>query len=298
MGIENSNAHYLPAALIGGFGEAPRRGRHARSLRNAKVAVRYTSQPDAVHARVRADSIAREKGIYRLKNPPAGVDRDEIDRLWSSYEPRLPAAVRALEAGRKHVRDSDWSTIRAHLYGLAVRHPDFDKRARTFLLEQGVPDPHPDLVQHERVRTLRETPKLLAACRFALLRSGDASRFIVNDKGYTTVKDESDHRGILFPLSGSVAILAAVDVGMISGRPEAWLSGEGLLTPGATELLNEAAWRQPGIRCVIGHPRDAMRLRNLGVQRDLVMPILGPYGSRGTDGLFDWAFAPEHPTTR
>lgn len=285
--------HYLPACLIGGFGRPGSRGGRRTRRRNAVVAVRFTSTPDQVRP-IAAREVAKQRGIYRLQEPPPGVGANVIDDLWDDYEPHLPTAIREVEAGR--ATDPVWDVIKLHIIAQAVRHPDFDEAARTYLRATGIEEPSRDQIQRERVRTLDRTPELLAECRIAFVRRPrDGPRFVVNDKGYATLEDPDNRKGVLFPLSGSVGVLAVTAVGLYEGRAEPWVWGELTLTPGAVELLNEASWRLGGIRCVIGHPEDAESIQALSVDRELVAPLLGPFRGTGRADLFDWAFEAENP---
>jgi hypothetical protein len=252
------------------------------------VAVRFVARPGDMYE-MAARSLAKERAIYRLEDPPENVHPNVVDRIWTEFESHLPRALRAVEQGS--TGENDWDAICDHLIAQAVRHPDFEVQARHSLANKGISVPNRDLIQIERVRTLRETPRLLAECRLAFLhRSPDGPRFVVNHKGYGSLEDPAGRKGVFFPLSGSVGVLAVVGVGEFEGRPSPWVWGSMTLTPGGVELLNQACWRVPGIRFVIGHPEDSQRIAELSVDVDLMAPALGPFRGLNKGGLFDWAF--------
>ena len=62
-----SKPHYLPAALIGGFG-VPETGR-AAGLRHAKVCVRRRQALQKVFGPVKAENIAYQYGLYDVDAP-------------------------------------------------------------------------------------------------------------------------------------------------------------------------------------------------------------------------------------
>lgn len=279
--------HYLPAALIGGFG-IPETRKGKTGLRFATVAVREPGDPGKVK-RKRAEKVAKRIGEYWVAHPPPGMSANFIDGYWDQYEPKLPGAVRRLED--RTWRERDWETIRKHIVAEAVRHPDFERAATDYRAAKGDPIAHRDEMQQERLVTLANTPALLARSRFAVVRRpADGHRFVVNDKGYTTVADPYvDQKGVLFPLSGEVAVLCVPEVGEVPGRPDAWLCADLTLTPGAVEGWNLASWQHKKSLLVIGHPDDEERIARLD-DRPLVFPALGPYRNRGVEGAFEWAY--------
>src|SRR5215472_16480501 len=68
--------HYLPASVIGGFGLA-----RSAAPREALVAVRRKGSAEVTEAT--AESVAYERGLYTLQNPPPGVTADQLDNLWT-----------------------------------------------------------------------------------------------------------------------------------------------------------------------------------------------------------------------
>jgi hypothetical protein len=278
--------HYFPAAVIGGFGVLPKPGKKS-GRRYAKVSVRFRDNPDTVRPTT-AEAVARENGGYRLTSPPPGLLPDAIDELWDSYEPCLPNAISAVERNRYSGRD--WAVIGLHLAAQGVRHPDFLRQARVFLAAQGAPVSDSDLPQLQRIKTLEDGFALLSQSKLALLsRASESRRFVVNDKGYSTLQDpETRQIGVFFPLSSSLMILSVIGSGASDGWDSARPKHYFRLTPAAVQLLNEASWRQSGVKCVMGHPDDSSWIGQLDLARPLIAPRLGPY--RGVSGgFFDWA---------
>jgi hypothetical protein len=113
--------HYLPASLIGGFGE-PDTGKHAGHLRYAWVCMRRTGTLGTV-TRTRADNVAIQNGVYDVGEPGPDLVADFAEQLWQRYEGALPGAIRALENGN-WTRD-DWQTVLLHVQAQSIRHPDF-----------------------------------------------------------------------------------------------------------------------------------------------------------------------------
>lgn len=75
--MSGANQHYQPAALIGGFGLPATSGK----LREATVAVRRKATGAVDSGFPEAETLAFRRGMYRLASPPAGVDRDIMDKL-------------------------------------------------------------------------------------------------------------------------------------------------------------------------------------------------------------------------
>ena len=253
--------HYLPAALIGGFG-IPSTQPGKTGLRHATVAVREHSQPHKIEAR-RAETIARKVGEYWVARPPAGVSPNFIDGYWDQYEPQSPWSGSALRKPRlDHQRLDNGAQAPHRRVGAPSR---FRARGNRLPRARGNPITNRDEVQDERLVTLANTPSLLARARFAILRTPeDGNRFVINDKGYATVEDvELSQKGVLFPLSGVAAILGVFEAGVVTGRVDAWLCADLTLTPGAVETWNLASWQHKETLCIIGHPSDKERMARL-----------------------------------
>lgn len=224
-----------------------------------------------------------------MESPPEGLSENFIDDLWKTYESELPGAIERLGVGAW--TDRDWETVLLHLVAAAVRHPDFARVATEYRAARGDAISHPDEVQHERLLTLQNTPALLAEGRCAIVRAPeDGHRLVINDKGFATVRDRyNGYRGVLFPLSGQVAVLCVPYVGKVEGRTSAWLSADFTMTPATVEMWNLLSWQHVESGLVIGHPEDSDKLADLD-ESDPILPRLGPYRGRGVEGAFEWAY--------
>jgi hypothetical protein len=85
--VTGDKQHYLPAAVIGGFGETE----PGTPLREAKVLWRRRDWDEA--RTTVAHRIGCENKMYRLRDPPAGMSADTVDELWDSFEGPLPGAI-------------------------------------------------------------------------------------------------------------------------------------------------------------------------------------------------------------
>ncbi|HKF16717.1 MAG TPA: DUF4238 domain-containing protein [Candidatus Dormibacteraeota bacterium] len=107
--------HYLPASVIGGFGLA-----RSAAPREALVAVRRKGSAEVTEAT--AESVASERGLYTLQNPPPGVTADQLDNLWTQeLEPPIHNAIGRLADRSASAQDE--TAILAYVAALGVRHP-------------------------------------------------------------------------------------------------------------------------------------------------------------------------------
>ena len=283
-----ARTHYLPASLIGGFGQ-PESGRRSGNLRYARVCVRRPDHPERTTV-MRADQVAVQNGLYDVDQSGPELPADFAERLWKAYEGPLPVAIRALESG-KYTKD-DWLTVLLHVQAQSIRHPDFDREALNYLARQGARSPGGDQVQAQRQRTHVETRQLMAGARFAVVRyRHPAQHFLINDKGYVPLYDViRNARGVVFPLSGQVGVLMVAEAAQAGDDYETAPVTERTLNPKAMAIINEATWDTVGIRCVIGHPDDTAWISDLQPGPKAVkMPQYGPYRWNREAGLFDWA---------
>jgi len=85
----------------------------------------------------KAERLAYRPGMYRLAAPPAGVDRDAVDRLWNPVENGLRdlaarLAARRLQPGEDHLLFDYAATA-------GVRHPSFEAVTADHQARQGLP---------------------------------------------------------------------------------------------------------------------------------------------------------------
>jgi hypothetical protein len=187
---------------------------------------------------------------------------------------------------------ADWLTVLLHVQAQAIRHPDFTRAVHEHIGLAAAATLSPDDIQAERQRTYRETRVWMSRARFAILgHRSPAPRFLANDKGHVPLHDIwRDMRGVVFPLSGLVAVLMVVEAAQAGDDYEQGPLVERTLNRAGMKIINDATWDTAGIRCVIGHPADAQAIEALTTGGKLTrMPELGPYrGDRGC-GLFEWA---------
>jgi hypothetical protein len=186
--------------MIGGFGE-PDNGGRFRALRCAWVCVRWTTS--GTIARIRAENVATEYGLYDVAEPGPDLRADFAEDLWRLYEGKLPQAISALEKG-SFTRDN-WLTILLHVQAQSIRHPDFARAVHEHLGPSAAAAVGPDGIQVERQRTFDDTRNWMARARFAVLRrSIPCRRFLANDKGYVPLHEvTSTHEEWCFRYRGS-----------------------------------------------------------------------------------------------
>jgi hypothetical protein len=238
-----------------------------------------------------ADQVGFEYGVYDVDQPRPGLDADFAEQIWRQYEGGLPAAVAAVEEGSW--TRADWMTILLHIQAQAIRHPDFDRVARDYLRALDESGLSSDDVQEQRLRTHQETRAWMSQARFALARQcHPASRFVVNDKGYTPLADPvRELKGVFFPLSGHVGVIMAVGAARPADDYEVGPFAERILDPDAVTIVNEAALGTAGIRCLIGHPDDQNAIANMTTGPKIAaMPATGAFLGTHEGGLFDWAW--------
>ena len=279
--------HHLPASFIGGFGQPD--PRDPLCLRIARVCVRR-KDTDKLLPSVKAESIGFEYGTYDVETPDADLPADYAETEWKRYESRLPWAIRALDSSTPS--RADWQAVLLHLRATWARHPDFARDVADQKAAQGVTGLTGDDVQRLRKQVLADVPAMMSGCRFALLRRGaGARRFLTDDKGFTPVGEPGRAPGVLFPLSGSLAVLMALGTAQPGDDYEQGPCAERTVNAKGVEILNSATWDHVGIRCVIGHPDDAADIRALqGHGRELRFKIrYGPYRGNREPGFFDWS---------
>lgn len=286
--MSGSRQHYLPAALLGGFG---RPGARRRGGRYAVIAVR-----DLTTGVVRlnnADGEAHRRALYRLAAPPAGADRDAVDKIWDrAIEPGLPDLVKRVE-GRALIADDD-SRLLDYAASVWVRPPSFSEVAADLQARQGEPRPSGDTVQVIRVEMLLHLRKtVLPSLRWRVLHAcPDAARFVISDLGFIAIADyprrdtSGDlHHAVFVPLSPKVGLLGYPDhPSLPSRRPP--FSEHRDVVPSWVDWLNACATStgrgtlmEP--RAVFGHPDDEEALRRLPEARMVRLNTYGPFRGVG-----------------
>jgi hypothetical protein len=288
-GVVGDRQHYLPAAMLGGFG----RRRPNRPARYAAIAVR-----DLASGSVRlsnADSEAHRRALYRLADPPPGVDRDVVDKIWDTIEPRLPDLVRRAET-RTLVQGDD-ELLLNYAASVYVRHPSFSKVAEHHQATHGAPAPKGDDVQILRMEGLQNQRKSVAEWRWRVLHTcPGAPRFVISDLGFIGVRDgpHGDTTGELInatfvPLSPRVGLLAYLDHPELPRREPPFSEHRDVI-PSWVYWLNACATsRGRGTviepQAVFGHPDDIEALKALPDVRSVRPNSAGPFRGTGVSAV-------------
>ncbi|WP_331732285.1 DUF4238 domain-containing protein [Streptomyces sp. NBC_00989] len=241
--------HYVPAALIGGFGNAADRKR----TRHAVVCWRRRESGAALETK--AETIGWVKAMYRLKDPADGLDPDVVDKVWKVIEPHISDAVGEFEKRTETAAEREWLMVYASMAG--VRHPDFEHAINRWLAEWGKPDVRGDDVHRVRLEALENGLVPLREWRWRILHSPpEAPRFTLNDRAWSYVPEfdrgARGRRALYLPLNSRVAAVG-------------WLgeSAGGFdhltLRPNWVRWLNAVTWTLAPM-FVVGHPDDAAAL--------------------------------------
>lgn len=205
--MSGKDQHYLPASLIGGFGKPAANGK----LREARAAVRRKATRAVDSAFPKAQKLAYRPGMYRLAAPPAGVDRDVVDKLSDPVETALRDLVARLTVRR--LQPGDDALLYDYAACAGVRHPSFEDVVADHQARHGQPTPQGDGLQYARVLALGNQRPVMPTWRWRVLHSPvDAARFMITDRGwlYVGMEDWPTH-GLLLPMGPRVAILGYLD---------------------------------------------------------------------------------------
>jgi hypothetical protein len=283
--------HYLPAGLIGGFG-VPHPSSDRR--RHAKVCTRTRPPEDVLTPEIKAERVAYGVHVYDVDEPSDDLPADYAEKIWELYERDLPDAAKALE--EPAFDPENWLVVLRHIQASWVRNPGFERDAINALVADGIAVPSNDQIQGLRKAAHAAMPQeVLARARFAVIRRSEmARRFIVDDRGFVPLLDTVTGRsGVLFPLTGNVAVMMVWDVATPGEDYQAGPFAQLVLTSTGAEALHTATWSHKGIELVIGHPEDAGWIAELSDPPDHGAPLpgYGPY--RGTsETVFGWASRP------
>jgi hypothetical protein len=262
--VRGDKQHYLPAALIGGFGCAP----VGTPLREAEVLWRRREWPRP--RPTTAEAIGYVRRMYRIMRPPPGVGADRVDELWDHFENPLPAAI--ARAAAQQESDDDHGTLIAYVAAAGVRHPDFETMVNRWRDKRGLPQVADDQVQVDRLTLLLRGLKLVEGFRWNLVHApAFGPRFVLSDLGWTYIgQQDRDGRGLWVPLNDQVGLLGWLQPGEAGGFDHL------RLWPNWATWLNTATW-QDAPAFVVGHPDDGELVAELTVVND-VTPTLGPLG--------------------
>jgi hypothetical protein len=263
--------HYLPAGLIGGFGEPAASGRS----RDAKVAV-WLDEKKQVECR-RAESVAYERGLYEIGSIPGSTAL--FNAVWDVYEPRLPGAAQRLTCGNATRKDLD--ALVAHVAFAAVRHVGFTESLAQWTLAHG------RAITEAEARG--ERPDWLAAglpvaqWRWRALHAPDGRLFVLPDTGYAMFKPKpTDPYYVFVPVGPRVAVLVKRCETIETRGIDCVDHRE--VTRGACDFLNLVSSWQAGRRALIGHPTRIGELRRIATTPSPSYAIrISPYGGKSTN---------------
>jgi len=119
----------------------------------------------------KAETLAYRPGMYRLASPPAGVDRDMVDKLWDPVENGLRDLAARLAAGR--LQSGDDTLLFDYAATAGVRHPSFEDVAADHQARHGQPALQGDNVQYARVLALGNQRPVMPTWRW---RVAEAAR--------------------------------------------------------------------------------------------------------------------------
>jgi len=267
--------HYIPAALIGGFGIT----RPGQPLRKSRIVVRELRSGE-VHAAT-AEDVAHRRALYRLEAPVSDVDPDIVDKLWSPVEHDLPTMVARLEADALEEDDADKWIWYAAMAG--VRHPTaFPTAAAHYLRSRGEPEPAGDQILAMRVEALLNGQRDMHEWRWRVLHSPhDGPRFVLSDRGWNLVHEPvGDSSGLWLPVGPRVGILGYLEDPDLPPRQPPF-SEHCELTLSWAAWLNGIAFSDLTVtHAVFAHPDDEHRLRAAVPGDALSVTEYGPYRGR------------------
>jgi len=242
--------HYLQAAFMGGF------GRTTPDVRARSTPIAWRRVGQAAVLCTTPENVGARTGMYRLRNPPLGIDRDAVDRAWDMIEARAPSAI--LAAAARTDTSDDQVALLAHLAACLVRHPDYDAAVNRWLVALGQPAVTGDQIHIERVRSLLAGLDSFKDLRWRLLYSPpSASRFIVNDLGWTYIGQSGiSGRALFAPLNSRVALLGQKNSTATPTFDRA------TLRPSWIRWLNAGTWAEAP-NFVLGHPDDEPMLKKI-----------------------------------
>jgi hypothetical protein len=273
--VTGDKQHYLPAAVIGGFGETG----PGAPLREAKVLWRRREW-DQARTTV-AHRIGYENRMYRLSEPPDGMNPDTVDELWDHFEQPLPAAI-ARTAKRRESSD-DHRILKGYAAAASVRHPDFAKAVNRWRAGLSMPLVEGDRLQLERVTLLSTALRQVEGFRWRIVhRPPFGPRFVLNDRGWTYIGEEGRQgRGLWIPLSTEIGMLAWLQ------RGEGRSFDHATLWPGWAKWLNAATWEEaPSF--IVAHPDDMLLIEEPEKTGEAALKLERPrpYQNRSLQSLF------------
>lgn len=273
MAKKGSKDHYLPAALIGGFGERAAKG----GRRKAKVAV-WIDQLGRVEKPMAAEKVGYVRGLYRV--PSVRGSAEAFEKVWQSYEGDLPTAIEHLADEKPSAQDL--GALIAHVAFAGARFADFTESLKQWSLEQGRAITEAE-ARRERAGWLSGGLEV-AEWRWRAIHAPDKSVFVLPDTGYAVIKpiDTEPAYWVFLPLGPRIGVLVKrAELGEPNGpdsmdyRQLTWTAGD---------VLNDASIRQPNRTVLISHPSRSEELERLATSSRVPRDLRGgPYVGRNND---------------
>jgi hypothetical protein len=272
MKKKGSKDHYLPAAVIGGFGEPAANG----GRRKAKVAV-WVDALGKVESTA-AEKVGWEYALYDV--PGVAGSAEAFERVWQSYESDLPAAIEHL--AEEAPSERDLGALVAHVAFAAARFANFTQSVVKWTQQQGKTITEAE-ARNERGDWLLAGLEV-AEWRWRAVHAPDYSVFVLPDTGYAVIKPDASKLPywVFLPLGPRIGVLVK--------RPE---DGEPFgvesmdyrqLTWTAGAVVNDASAHQPERTILVSHPSRSEELEQIATaQREPQTLKGGPYVGRDSD---------------
>jgi len=134
---------------------------------------------------VKASSVAYERGLYTLANPPTGMDSETVDRVLGTLEPALPQVIAALE--RREASSEVEEFLLDYVATLASRHPiHFETVLMEHQARVGGTPIQGDSLQIARLHGLQNSLELVRTWHWRIIDNpSDAESFVLNDLGFS-----------------------------------------------------------------------------------------------------------------
>jgi hypothetical protein len=269
---KGSKDHYLPAAMIGGFGERPAN----KPRRKAKVAAWVDTVGKVVITA--AETAGWEYALYDV--PGVAGSADMFEEVWQSYESDLPTAIEHLAEEIPSARDLD--ALVAHVAFAAARFAGFSESVVQWSQQQGGAITEAE-ARGERGAWLRAGHEV-ADWRWRAVHVPDKCVFVLPDTGYAVIKLEAEEAPfwVFLPLSPQIGVLVKrpgdgepFGVDAMDYRQLTWTAGT---------VVNDASVRQQGRKALISHPSRAEELEEIATAARVPQTLRGgPYVGRNSD---------------
>lgn len=272
MPKKGSKDHYLPAAIIGGFGQRPPK----KPRRKAKVAVWVDALGQVVSTT--AENVGWEYALYDV--PGDAGSAEAFEKVWQSYESDLPTAIEHLSEENPSARDI--GALVAHVAFAAARFADFTQSVVEWSEQQGRTITEAE-ARSERGNWLHGGLEV-AEWRWRAAHATDNAVFVLPDTGYAVIKPKAEEPPfwVWLPLGPQIGVLVKrpeegepFGVDSMDYRQLTWTAGD---------VVNDASAKQPNRSVLISHPSRADKLEQIATAPRVPVTLKGgPYVGRNDD---------------